>query len=199
MHNLHSQKGFTLVELLVALAITALLLTAVYQTVSSAANAREKLAVENSSFHAGRIITERIGRELRSLHFQLGDGQTRFYGGADGELLSFVTTASTPLAREPGVPARVSYRLSENDEDGTTTYTLNRIEQISLAFEPGRVYKLTDDLTTVELEFLSGDRWVDSWDSGTSSTLPEALRLSLTRGSDTEAVTLRTSWPLETH
>ena len=79
-----NEKGFTLVEVLVALAVTALMLTAVYQTVSSAANAREKLAVENARHHAARIIFERIGRELQSLHFVADDERTRFSGGIGG-------------------------------------------------------------------------------------------------------------------
>ncbi|NIQ94106.1 MAG: prepilin-type N-terminal cleavage/methylation domain-containing protein, partial [Desulfuromonadales bacterium] len=53
------EQGFTLVEVLVALTVTALMLTAVYQTVSSASIAREKLAVESARHHTARIMVER--------------------------------------------------------------------------------------------------------------------------------------------
>jgi len=193
-----NENGFTLVEVLVALTVTALMLTAVYQTVSSAANAREKLAVENARHHAARIIFERIGRELQSLHFVANDERTGFAGGIGGgdmELLSFTSTASTPLAKEPGLPARISYRL-EVTGNSTTTYRLTRTESAALAIGENRAYKLADDLNDIEIRFLSNGSWENRWDSTGEQGLPEAVSLTLVLGPEGNQDVFRTAWSI---
>lgn len=197
MRLISEHKGFTLVEVLVALTVTALMLTSVYQTVSSATLAREKLAVTNGQHHMARIVTERIGRELQSLHFIVTDELTSFRGGitgSDTELLSFSSTASTPLAKEPGLPARISYQLQATPDAGQDLYRLNRTENSTLAINSGRAYKLADNLTSLEIRFLNNGRWVDHWDSRTSGTLPEAVALTITTGKDTAESVFRTIW-----
>ncbi len=191
-----NDKGFTLVEVLVALTVTALLLTAVYRTVGSATAARERLAVENARHHMARIAFERIGRELESLHFVADDGGYRFSGGIDGgdtELLGFTSTASTPLATLPGVPARISYRLEAIAVGGRTEYRIHRVESSSLAMAEGRPYRLADGLSAVEIRFLSGGRWVDRWDSQATQAPPEAVALTLRAGGN-DATVFRTTW-----
>jgi len=190
------EKGFTLVEVLVALAVTAMLLTAVYQTVSSAASARQQLAVENSRHHAARIVFERIGRELQSLHYVASDARTRFTGGDDQELLSFTSTASTPLAKEPGLPARISYRLEKAPESNSSTNRLFRTESAALTIDTGRAYRLADDLGFIEIRFLANDRWTDRWDSSTEQTLPDAVALTLAIGPEDDRDIFRTAWQI---
>ena len=198
MKRCANEYGFTLVEVLVALTVTALLLIAVYQTVSSAANAREKLVVENARHHAARIIFERIGRELQSLHFVADDERTRFSGGIGGgdmELLSFTSTASTPLAMEPGLPARINYRL-EVTGDSTTAYRLTRTESAALAIGESRAYKLADDLSDIEIRFLSNGSWINRWDSAGEQGLPEAISLALVIGPEGNQDQFRTTWSI---
>lgn len=194
-----NEKGFTLVEVLVALTVTALMLTAVYQTVSSATTAREKLRVENARFHMARIVTERIGRELRSLHVIEGDELPLFRGGIGGgdmELLSFTTTASTPLAKQPGLPARVSYRLEVEPDKDRTSYRINRIETSPLGIDEGRPYKLAEGLSDVEVRFLANDNWVGRWDGRAAKSYPQAVSLTVTTGYDDDATVFRTVWEI---
>ena len=191
-----SENGFTLVEVLVALAVTALLLTAVYQTVSSAASARQQLAVENGRHHAARIVFERIGRELQSLHFVATDARTRFTGGDDQELLSFTSTASTPLAKEPGLPARISYRLEKTPEAKVSTDRLYRTESAALTIDTGRAYRMADDVGFLEIRFLAKGQWTDRWDSSTEQTLPDAVALTLAIGQEDDREIFRTAWQI---
>jgi len=200
MKRAKGQSGFTLIEVMVALTVTALMLTAVYQTVSSAAIARERFAVENARHHMARIVTERIGRELQSLHFVASDKLTRFRGGITGsdmELLSFTSTASTPLARQPGLPARISYRLERVTENGDDTFRLNRFENGLLALDNGRAYKLADDLNELEINFLRSGRWTDRWDSQAEESLPEAVALTIKTGPKENETVFRTAWQIE--
>ncbi|PLX97821.1 MAG: hypothetical protein C0623_14560 [Desulfuromonas sp.] len=197
--QMRSDSGLTLVELLVALTVTALMLTAVYQTVSSASIAREKLAVSNARHHIARIVTERIGRELLSLHYVASDERTRFSGGLGGgdmELLVFTTTASTPLAREPGLPARVVYRLEVDRDADDNAYRLTRTETSALDFDTGRAYRLADGLSEIEISFLNNGDWLNRWDSLSTQGLPEAVALSLRFGDIETGNDFRTVWTI---
>lgn len=199
MQIVQKNSGFTLVEVMVALAVTALMLTAVYQTVSSAAHARERIGVENARHHMARIVTERFGRELQSLHFIATDELTRFRGGISGsdmELLSFSSTASTPLAKQPGLPARISYFLERIETDEESTFRLNRTEGGTLALDPGRAYKLADDLNDLEIRFRNNGRWTDRWDSETEKALPEAVALTIKAGPKDHENVFRTVWQI---
>lgn len=194
-----NQSGFTLVEVMVAITITALMLTAVYQTVSTTSNARQKLAYENSRHHMARIVTERIGRELQSLHYDPADARTRFLGGitsGDMELLTFSSTASTPLSKIPGLPARISYRLQQDLEAEREIYTLNRIETAILDVDEGKTYKLAGELSQVEINFLKDDRWTTHWDSIAKQTLPDAVSLTITSGHGQDETVFRTVWQI---
>ena len=195
MKRVRNENGFTLVEVLVAMLVTALMLTAVYQTVRSATTAREKLAVENAQHHTARIMTERIGRELQSIHFVAGDERTRLTGG-DRELLAFTSTASTPLSGEPGLPARIVYEAEIDRESEETRYRLTRTENSVLATDEGRAYKLADDLGEIEIRFLKNGSWSRRWDTQTGGELPEAIELAFRSGDEETGIDFRTTWPL---
>ncbi|NIQ94107.1 MAG: hypothetical protein GWN87_07800, partial [Desulfuromonadales bacterium] len=116
-------------------------------------------------------------------------------GGGDMELLSFTTTASTPLAKEPGLPARVSYRLEIADTDNTS-YILRRTERGSLSIGEGRAYKLAEALAAVEIRFLNNGNWLNRWDSQ-SQGLPGAVALAVSIGTDGDVDAFRTIWKID--
>ena len=57
----HSEKGFTLVEVLVAISILAILLTSVYGIFSSVSLARERLDADSAEYHRARVLFDRLG------------------------------------------------------------------------------------------------------------------------------------------
>ena len=101
------QRGFTVIELVVALAISALILTAVYSSFNSAEQARSRITEGNAAYHVGRVISSRISRELRSVQFRTGMPESRFRNRLQSgmESFEFSSSASTPLAAQPGLPS----------------------------------------------------------------------------------------------
>ncbi|NOY14028.1 MAG: prepilin-type N-terminal cleavage/methylation domain-containing protein, partial [Deltaproteobacteria bacterium] len=59
-------RGFTLIEVLLAILIGSLLLTTIYGIFSSVSNVRNQLEREGEAFHQVRIFFDRIGGELSS-------------------------------------------------------------------------------------------------------------------------------------
>ena len=86
------QRGFTVIELMMALAISALILTVVYSSFNSAEQVRSRIEVGNASHHISRVISSRLGRELLSLQFRKEEADSRFHSTVQSgdRLLEFV-------------------------------------------------------------------------------------------------------------
>ena len=190
------QRGFTVIELMMALAISALLLTVVYRTFNSAEQARTMINSGNAAHHVVRVISSRIGRELQSLQFRAADPGSRFRNSFDTgtQRLEFSSSASTPLATQPGLPSQIVYRLrpAGNDEQGPLV--LERSEQSALTIGTPRPLKLVDGISSLSFQFFSNGQWSDDWDSDQTRTLPQAVAMTLEREGDD--LTFRTAWPI---
>ena len=115
------QKGFTLVEILVAIAIGSILLTTIYGVFGSVSGARDNLEAIGEEYHQARVLFDRLASELRSGYFNPGSSQTRLVGGDNSQgypFLEFSTTLSTPLfgGRSGGV-SLVRYEQQEVERE----------------------------------------------------------------------------------
>ncbi len=191
-----NQRGFTVVELVVALAISALILTAVYRSFNSAEQARSRIAEGNTAYHIGRVISSRIGRELQSLQFRPGKPENRFRNSLQSgmQLLEFSSSASTPLATQPGLPSRIIYRLRPAIEDEQGPYVLERSEQSALTIGTPRAMRLVDGIASLSFRFFANGQWSADWDSDQTGKLPQAVSMTFERQDD--AMIFRTAWPI---
>ncbi len=192
----NSQRGFTVLELMMAMAISALILTVVYSAFNSAEQARSKISSGNSAHHIARVISSRIGRELQSLQFRTGDPVSRFrYSLQSGEhLLEFSSSASTPLAAQPGVLSQMVYRLRPASDEEQGGLVLERSEKSALTIGSPRELKLVDGLKSLSFRFFANGAWTDEWDSDQTLTLPEAVEMTFELEKDD--LTFRTAWPI---
>ena len=190
------QRGFTVIELMMALAISALILTVVYSSFNSAEQVRTRIESGNASHHISRVISSRLGRELLSLQFRKGDTDSRFRSSLQsGDLqLEFSSSASTPLASQPGLLSKIIYRLRPAREDEQRPMVLERSEQSALTIGTPRALRLVDGVSTLSFRFYANGEWVDDWDSDQTNELPEAVSMTFEREGD-ETI-FRTSWPI---
>jgi type II secretion system protein J len=190
------QRGFTVLELVMALAISTLLLTVVYTAFNSTEKVRNKITTGNSAHHISRVISSRIGRELQSLQFRAGDAESRFlYNNQSGrQSLEFNSSSSTPLASQPGLPSKIIYRLrpANNDEQGPLV--LERSEQSALTVGTPRSLKLFDGISSLSFRFFANGQWTDDWDSDQTRKIPQAVSMTFEREND--EFTFRTAWPI---
>lgn len=119
--------GFTLIEVLLAVAITAMVMSTVGATFLGVLQAREEVAAMSESTEAGPRILSMIERDLQGLwYFNLKDdrvliGENRNIAGFDADRLNFVTTTDAigTIPDAYGNPKRASlcevgYWLKEN-------------------------------------------------------------------------------------
>ncbi len=180
-----TNKGFTLIEMLVAITVSALLLGTTYGVVRSVSLSRDRLAAEGEGFHLARVIAERLARELRGAYYSSHWPETRFMGGADDSgatFLQLATTAATPTASGGGL-VRVRYRLvQENGASGMLMRDEHPLYDESPAEPPRR--RLAANIQSLELRFGEATDRQPAWDSLEQGGLPDLVEVNLTIETD---------------
>ncbi|PLX87842.1 MAG: hypothetical protein C0619_14410 [Desulfuromonas sp.] len=174
------QKGFTLVEILVAIAIGSILLTTIYGVFGAVSGARDNLEAIGEEYHQARVLFDRLASEIRSGYFNPGSSQTRLVGGENSQgypFLEFSTTLATPLfgGRSGGI-SLVRYEQEEVERE----VRLSRSEWFLLSsqqeLEPQH---LISGLKTFQVRYYGDGSWSEQWDSRQQGKLPEMIELTL--------------------
>ncbi|MDH3454034.1 MAG: GspJ family type II secretion system protein [Desulfuromonadales bacterium] len=179
-----AERGFTLVEVLVAISILALLLTSVYGIFSSVSLARERLDADSAEYHRARVLFDRLGRELRGAYFRPSDRNLVFTGTAtdDGALeLELTTSAVSPLSQTGTGIAKVRYLLIEDRENPDAGRVLMRSEHPVLEQvdeEAAGMMRLVPGIEAMTLRFYTNGQWQAAWD-GRTAGLPELVEIAL--------------------
>jgi general secretion pathway protein J len=173
-----TEEGFTLLELLIATALLAIILGALYSTFFISHKAISGLDDSLVNLEECRNALDVIGRESESLFYRRTNTHSFFkledrdIYGKQASRLSFTTFS--PLTY--GLSA-ISYYVEE--KDGVLT----------LYKKVGNPYKTDDTVKGVDLidgvgsftvEVRDGDKWVKTWDTGETGTAPAEIRITIT-------------------
>lgn len=174
------EHGFTLVEILVAISIGAILLTTIYGVFSSVSGARDRLEAVGEEYHQARVLYDRLASELRSGYFNTGSKQTRLVGGNNTQgypFLEFSTTLSTPIfGGRPGGVSLVRYEQMEMERE----IRLYRNEWPLLSTQADRKPQLLIiGLKSFALRYYDGSDWQEEWDSRQRGALPKMIELTV--------------------
>ncbi len=199
--NVHrrAQEGFTLLELLVATAVSAIVLLVINATFFTA------LRLHNATHESidrdlelQRAITI-IRRDLAGLtlpgnatattltlrgQFQSDPADSSETPPASGERVSpdlYTTSGTIDGWTSFSELQMVNYYLTPAN-DGSTNKSLVRVVTRNLLPVQdlvGEQQTLLPSLTSATMTFFDGTDWTDTWDSSTTSTLPTALKFSL--------------------
>jgi general secretion pathway protein J len=195
-------KGFTLVEILVAVAMVALLLTTVYGVFNSVSDAKQRLEAESEGYHQARVLFDRIGRELRGAYFDKDKKDTRFLGGTTTDkypYLELSTTAGTPYGGRQGGISVVRYELRPDPEAGkgedTRVLMRNEYSYFNTAGADRVGYRLTAGIGEMKVRFYSKGQWVEDWNARTDG-LPELVEVTLSLPVEGKQVVFRTAYDI---
>jgi len=189
-------SGFTLIEILIAFGILALVMGVVYSSVTSSLYATRYVEERAELYHTGRQIISRLSRELASAYLVgPGSGGYTFFKGEYDQVegrrmdrLAFTTLGHRmlPLPVEGRVDsenAAVAYYWKiEYREDQTPFLTLFYREATGFEAEAGgEEYELVQGLSELDIRYFQGNTgaWVDEWDSTLTGGLPTAVDISL--------------------
>ncbi len=193
-------RGFTLVELLVAIVILSLISVLIYSAFSSMKRSREGIQRVEDRYREGRLAMARMTRELQSafisLHAPLNTAllveKTAFVGstGTPADRVDFDSFANRRIDRNSHVSdqCELSY-FGSPDPDHSGVIDLARRVSTTLDLDPkkgGRVEVLATDIDLFDLQYLDPltGTWLETWDTTQSITgqparLPVQVRIVL--------------------
>ena len=184
-----SNRGFTLLELLVALVLLVILSGALYGTYFSVMRGSEAARESTEPLRDARVTLDLLRRELaaadfnstnKRLHFIVED---RDIFGKPASILDF--TAFT-VAKSGSVPSSdvMAVRYRPVEREARKIILSRQTQDIYLDSKP-LPYPLTDQIEGFLVECYDGNQWVKSWDTALNAGLPKAVRITLfLQGSD---------------
>jgi type II secretion system protein J len=186
--------GFTLIEILIAIAILALVVSSLYGAYSGTLDTTEMVESMRDVDQVARLALMQMVDDFKSLYYQKaqGEGEESPYSfdgvteveGEGGTIVAFATTSH--LDFDMTFPShrinRVSYVL-EKQPDNEKLYRLVRNE-IPFADLPGErqeiVVEIADGVESLSLNYLDEDgQQFSQWDSKTEGLLPRLVQIRL--------------------
>jgi general secretion pathway protein J len=199
VHSHRRQKAFSLIEVLISMALLGALTVTIWQSMSASFGAKDAIEKLNERYHEGRQVIRRMTRELRMAFLRAQPPEemqeedpavvTQFIGEEDE--INFPTTAHIRLRAETkeSDQAEIEYFLKKPDYD--VPYrgkTLFRRESRRVDHKPekgGITWPVLDGVKEFKLEYwddskeIGDDAWQDSWDSDDKKMLPSRIRITL--------------------
>lgn len=201
MNSRLRQRGFTLVELLVAVTLIATVLSMVYGSYIAATRSAQACKSRITLSEQGRKTLEQMSRHVRcsysgsnydrdrnvpagstEVEIEPGNGVSYFSGDAhapNGEILHLVTTSGSP--EDDGAKDglfEIVYRLDRRKRE--LALSLSRF-----AGEPGGARRrdwqvIAEGVKSVDLAFFDGEKWLPRWEFKDRKGLPRAVRIEIT-------------------
>lgn len=177
-------RGFTLLELLLALALLVILSGALYGTYFALVRGRETAATKMDERRALSVTLDQLRRELSSavcnktngrLHFVVED---RDYFGKPASTLDFTAIVPPRSGRLPlSDQAQLVYKLVENEKK----LSLARQEKDLYYIKDPAPYPQMEELEGFLVECYDGNAWVRTWDTSLNGgRLPRYVRVTIT-------------------
>lgn len=173
-----STKGFTLIEMLLALALLSIVLGALYSTFFLSHRAMEGIDGGLVKLQECRMAIDIIGREIDSAVYNEGNKYSVFtvedrdiYGK---QASRFFFTALSPLI--PGL-STLSYSVEE--KDGKLTL-LKKVKSAYGKANTDKGTELLDDIENFIVEVKDNGKWIRTWNAMESKRVPDEIRVTIT-------------------
>jgi general secretion pathway protein J len=201
----HGSKGFTLIEVLLAMAILVVIMSVVYGSFSTAGRNVEQAEAARDETDLARTLLSKLTDDLTNAYFnptmtatspatnksvnltilygkkiEVGEGDEKTR--QDSLDLTTLTNWRRPDSRETEL-LEVGYYFKEKP-DGSG-YTFFRREKREIGpdappLEGGAEYEISDRVEGLQFRYYNGTAWRDDWDTRTLGGLPKAVELALT-------------------
>lgn len=172
-----TQRGLTLIEVMIAVSVLTLISMLIYGAFSAMSTGKARAAVLSERYRLGRLAMTRMSRELGEAYLSahvaatpaLTARVTAFIGTS--RRVDFNAFAHRRLVRDSheSDQCEISY-FAGTDSVNTTQSNLLRREQTIIDDLPGKggvVNVFVDDIDTFELKYFDATTglWTDTWDS----------------------------------
>jgi type II secretion system protein J len=186
-----SRRGFTLVELLLAILILSVMMSIIYGVVVSTVSAAHRVEEITASSEIGPAILTRVRSDLQAAFLpkdgEFFVGSKRPGGGADRDRIDFISGETAYGIEIDGEDARfhsineVGYQVLENRKDPNVG-VLYRREDYFIDAEPlkgGRLTEVYDRVRSFSLRYYDGEAWRPDWSNKAQKGLPKAVEIEV--------------------
>lgn len=193
-----SQKGFTLLELLVAISILSVILGVIYSSFFSASKTTRLLESDEDVYQTARSLLGLLSRELRSLYYYPSGATKAGLTGVDSEIdghpgdsIYFLTTSYLRKGSDSreGEMAEIGYFL-DVDTGTDAKHLIRSVDPtVDLDFDEGGIFlPLSDRVEELDITYYKeqSDEWLNEWDTKTQQQLPDLIRIELSVLDDEE-------------
>ena len=192
--------AFTLIELLMALAICAVLLTAIYGVFSRAIHMRDNATHRTREVRVRAHAAGMIRNDLRNALVSGGtfaatlQGSPESHGSGFPGYLKFTATTARDAEDELGGDVQeIEYYIARDNEAvdqkaGVLVRTINR-DLLNTVKQTAVEERVLAGVEAMEVSFYSASAWKTSWEVTTDSkTLPEAVRVTIQPVADANGI-----------
>ena len=167
---LRGRLGFTIVEILIALAILAMIVASTFTIFRSSAKSWQKGEIRSERYHNARVAIGRMSMEI-SQAVIIENSDARFIG-QPGEVsfVSFVSSTEGVFEQ-----AEIEYwfdsaqKVLMRDEDAEPDYDFSTQDYSDI---------LADGISELEFSYYDGSIWADVWNPE-EALLPKAVKIKI--------------------
>ena len=184
-------RGFTLLEVLLALTVLSVILATVYGSFATAGRNVERAEEVRDRTDRARSLLSRLTTDIANACLIGGIGETFLVGRkAEGDTdqqrfdsihLTTLTNWRRPDSHETEL-WEVGYFFQDRPEDNARVLLRREKRELSRDVPPlegGTDYELTDAVNGLLLRYTDGTTWVDEWDTRKRGRLPRAVEIVL--------------------
>jgi len=177
-------RGFTLLEVLIALVLLAVLMAALYGSYFAVIRARDRASEGVEARRELGATLDLLRREIASAAYGRDDKRLRFVVedrdsfGRPASNLELTTKAppSAGLARPESGVIDVQYRMLEKGQQQILT---RREQDVFFMTDTAPIYPQMEHISAFLVECYDGAKWVKSWDTALNGNLPKQVRITV--------------------
>jgi general secretion pathway protein J len=180
------RTGFTLLEVLIAIAIVALISVLGYRAIAALSDSETKLAAEATRWRTLDLFFARLEGDLRQAmprSARLSEAREAAWAGATDAMgngmLAFSRAGPEFTLEAASAGQRLAYRFREGSVEVLYWAGYDRPRGLDPT-----AYPLLDGVTAFQLAYLTRDgTWIDTWPRTGETELPRAVKVDLTLAS----------------
>ncbi len=182
------QNGFTIVEVLIALAIGAIVMTALYWAYTAVVGSMGKSRQVSDLYQTARVVLSNIRREISGAYqplfaedVLLFEGRDERSRGMENDSLNLVsTTCQRGAEEEVGYDSfELGYYLGEGGDRGYLKMRRLPFYNLEEPFTEGEELTLAENVRSLDFKYFDGEEWLEEWNPDEEDYLPLAVKITI--------------------
>lgn len=187
------QGGFTIVEILIALAIGAIVLSALYWAYTAVVGTMGNCRQVSDLYQTARVVLSNLRREISGAYQPLFAEDELLFEGRDGwsrglenDSLNLISATCLKGAEEEvGYDSfELGYYLGEGSDSGYLKTRRLPFYNLEEPFTEGEELILAEDIRSLDFKYFDGEEWKEEWNPDGEDYLPLAIRITIGLGEE---------------